>query len=345
MDDTSGEMLVGVTRDFMSPEGSLIFVKEIWKELQEHPGLKLEILEEPAPTTITVDHTQRYDALMMKRSPLRAEALEPDNCRLKLVARNGVGYDHLDVDACTRAGVMIAITPEAVRRSVASANVALMLACAHRIFERDRRTRNGEWGKRWEGKGIGLQNRILGVIGLGNIGQEIFRLMEPWGMTHLGVAPNHTEDEFSDIRVHLVNLDTVLIEADFLCICCPLSENTYHMIGERELQLMKKEAYLINTSRGEVIDEAVLARALRERWIAGAGIDVFEQEPPSLNNPLFDLDNVILSSHNLSHTKEMNQLANRGAANAVLALAKRRIPAKLVNPEVVGHPRLRILKK
>lgn len=165
---------------------------------------------------------------MMKRSPLRAEALTLDSCRLKLVARNGVGYDHLDVEACTRAGVMVAITPEAVRRPVASANVALMLAFAHRIFERDRRTRDGAWGRRWENKGIGLQDRVLGVIGLGNIGQEIFRLMQPWGMIHLGVAPNHTEDEFADLGTSLVSLDTILAEADFLCICCPLSEKTFH---------------------------------------------------------------------------------------------------------------------
>ena len=126
-------MLVGVTRDFMRPEENLNFINDIWEELQEPPCIKLEIPEEPAPTNITVNLTQRYDAIMMKQSPLRAEALEPDNFRLNLVARNGVGYDHLDVDACTRAGVMIAITPEAVRRSVASVNVALMLACAHRI--------------------------------------------------------------------------------------------------------------------------------------------------------------------------------------------------------------------
>jgi len=333
--------MVGVTRDFMSPEGTIDFVKEIWDFLRDHPGIELEIMNEPAPTVITVDHTRYFDAIMMKRSPLRAEALSPDNCRLKLVARNGVGYDHLDVDACTESGVMIAITPEAVRRPVASANVALMLAFAHRIFERDRRARDGDWGKRWKNKGIGLEGRVLGVIGLGNIGQEIFRLMKPWGMTHLGVAPNHMEDEFSDLGVSLVDLDTILAQADFLCICCPLSPKTFHMIGERELRLMKQESYLINTARGEIIDEATLVRALEKNWIAGAGIDVFEQEPPSPQNPLFSLDNVILGSHNLAISEEMKELANRGVAEAVLALADGIIPKNLVNPEIVEHPRFK----
>lgn len=337
----SNKIIVGVTRDFMNPEGNMDFIEEIWDVLLEHPRIELEIMEEPAPTNITVDHTKRFDAIMMKRSPLRAEALAPDNCRLKLVSRNGVGYDHLDVKACTQAGVMIAITPEAVRRPVASANVALMLAFAHRIFERDRRAREGQWDKRWIDKGLGLKDRVLGVIGLGNIGQEIFRLMKPWGMTHLGVAPNHTEDEFSDLEVSLVDLDTILSMADFLCICCPLSEKTYHMIGERELRLMKQEAYLINTARGEIIDETKLVRALNEWWIAGAGLDVFEQEPPSPQNPLLSLDNVILGSHNLAISEEMNQLANRGVSEAVLALADGTVPRNLVNPEVIEHPGLK----
>lgn len=345
MANDKAKIHVGVTRDFISPEGRIDFVGDSWKALVDHPEVELEIMEEPAPTLITAEHTSRFDAIMMKRSPLRAEALAQADCRLKLVSRNGVGYDHLDVDACTQAGVMIAITPEAVRRPVASASIALMLAFAHRIFERDRRTRNGAWDKRWKNKGIGLQGRVLGVIGLGNIGQEILRLMKPWGMTHLGVAPNHTENEYSDLEVKLVDLDTILGEADFLCLCCPLTDKTQHLIGERELRLMKPEAYLINTARGEIIDEAQLARALREGWIAGAGLDVFETEPPSTQNPLMSLDNVILGSHNLAICEEMNLLANRGVAEAVLDLADGIIAEHLVNPDVVTHRKLQHLTR
>ena len=345
MVNNSKNIRVGVTRDFINPEGTIDFVKEIWDVLREDPRIDLEIMEDPAPTNITGEHTCRFDAIMMKRSPLRSKALAPDNLRLRLISRNGVGYDHLDVDACTQAGVMISITPDAVRRPVASTNVALMLAFAHRIFERDRRTRNAAWDQRWNDKGIGLQNRVLGVIGLGNIGQEIFRLMKPWGMIHLGVAPNHTEDEFFDLGVSLVDLDTILTEADFLCICCPLSEKTYHMIGERELGLMKQEAYLINTARGEIIDEAKLFLALKKGWIAGAGLDVFEQEPPNPRNPLLSLESVILGSHNLANSEEMNQLANRSAAQALIDLANGLVPKNLVNPEVVEHPRLQEFNK
>ena len=345
MTDKAAKLHVGVTRDFMSPEGKIDFVEDSWIALMSHPGIELHMMEESAPTLITEEHTSRFDVIMMKRSPLPAAALNQDDCRLKLISRNGVGYDHLDVDACTQAGVMIAITPAAVRRPVASASIALMLAFAHRIFERDRRTRKGAWDKRWKNKGIGLQGRVLGVIGLGNIGQEILRLMKPWGMVHLGVAPNHTEDEYSELDVRLVDLDTILREADFLCLCCPLTEKTRRFIGERELQLMKPDAYLINTARGEIIDEATLARALREGWIAGAGLDVFESEPPSPQNPLMSLDNVILGSHNLAICEEMNLLANQGVAEAVLTMADGTIPENLVNPEVVKHRKLQHLKR
>ena len=343
METRSRKILVGVTRDFVSPDGNVDFVRDMWEKLQKHPRIELEIMAESAPTNISVDHTKRFDTIMMKRSPLHTDALVPGSCRLKLVSRNGVGYDHINIEACTEAGVMVAITPEAVRMPVASANVALILALAHRMFERDRRTRNADWDKRWSNKGIELQGRTLGVIGLGNIGKEIFRLMKPWNMVHLGVAPNHTEAEFSDLNVKLVDLGTLLSEADFLCLCCPLTEKTHQMIGERELRSMKNEAYLINTARGEIIDETKLARALEEEWIAGAGIDVFEQEPPSPNNPLLGLNNVIFGSHNLGITEEMNQRANHGAATAVLALADEKVPEHLVNPEVLDHPRLRYL--
>lgn len=345
MSNESKKLLVGVTRDFISPEGKIDFIEESWNALVNHPGIELEIMEEPAPTLITEEHTNRFDVIMMKRSPLRSEALAREDCRLKLVSRNGVGYDHLDVDACTRAGVMIAITPEAVRRPVASASIALMLAFAHRLFERDRRTRKGAWDMRWKDKGIGLQGRVLGVIGLGNIGKEILRLMKPWGMIHLGVAPNHTEDEYADLDVKLVDLHTILGQADFLCLCCPLNEKTHRLIGERELRLMKPQAYLINMARGEIIDEPQLERALREGWIAGAGVDVFETEPPSPENPLMRLDNVILGSHNLGICEEMNLLANRGAAEAVLAMADGTIPENLVNPAVTQHSKLQHLAR
>jgi len=148
------------------------------------------------------------------------------------------------------------------------------------------------------------------------------------------------KEEYSDLKVRLVDLDIILGEADFLCLCCPLTDKTQRLIGERELRLMKPDAYLINTARGEIIDEAQLTRALREGWIAGAGLDVFETEPPSPQNPLMSLNNVILGSHNLAICEEMNLLANRGVTEAVLNLADGTIPEHLVNPDVVTHRKL-----
>ena len=255
-----------------------------------------------------------------------------------LVARNGVGYEHLDVEACTRAGVIITITPEAVKRPVASSIMAFMLALAHRLPLRDRMTRTGRWKERNNVYGIGLRGKTLGVVGVGNIGSEVFRLARPWGMTHLGCEPNAPPEGFPDQNVRLVDLDSLLEESDFVCLCCPHNDQTRRMIGERKLSLMKPTAYLINTARGEIVHESALIEALSNNRIAGAAIDVFENEPPRPDNPLFKLDNVILSSHNISLSDEGGRLGNQAVAAAVLAVARGEIPKHVINPKVLDHP-------
>ena len=240
-----------------------------------------------------------------------------------------------------KAGVMIAITPEAVQRPVASSIMAFILALAHRLPQKDRMTRAGRWKERNNVFGIGLRGKTLGVIGVGNIGSEVFRLARPWGMKHLGCEPNAPAGGFPDLNLNLTDLDTLLKAADFVCLCCPMNDRTHRMIGERELGLMKPSAYLINTARGGIVDEAVLIKALSENKIAGAALDVFENEPPRPDNPLFKLDNVILSSHNIFLSDEGNRLGNQSVARAALALARGEIPEHVVNPEVLDHPRLK----
>ena len=337
------KLIVGMTRDFVTTEGDLYFDPPALSALKHEPLLELQVMEDPAPTHITAAHAARFDCIIMKRSPLAADALGNPDQRLMLVARNGVGFEHLNVEACTREGVMICTTPEAVQRPVASSIMAFILALAHRLPLRDRMTRTGRWKERNNILGIGLRGKTLGIIGVGNIGREVFRLVKPWGMRHLGREPNAPPDGFPDLDVRLVDLDLLLKESDFVCLCCPHNDQTRQMISERELNLMKSTAYLINTARGEIVHESALMEALSNNRIAGAAIDVFENEPPRPDNPLFQLDNVILSSHNISLSDEGGRLGNQAVAAAALAAARNEIPKNIINPKVLDHPRIKEL--
>ena len=332
---------IGITRDFVTTEELLYFDKAAFDSLKAEPEIEVHIMEDSAPTRITAHHAARFDSIIMKRSPLTADALGKPDQRLVHVARNGVGYDHLDIEACTRAGVMVTITPEAVQRPVASGIMAFILALAHRLPLKDRMARTDRWQERNNVLGIGLRGKTLGVIGIGNIGSELLRLAKPWGMTHLGCDPYAPSEGFPALSVCLVDLDSILKESDFICLCCPYNDRTQRMIGERELNLMKPTAYLINTARGEIVHEAALIEVLSKNKIAGAAIDVFEKEPPNSDNPLFELENVILSSHNISLSDEGNRLGNQAVASAVLAVARGEVPKNVINPEVLDHPRIR----
>jgi D-3-phosphoglycerate dehydrogenase len=330
-----------MTRDFVTTDNELYFDPDALSALKQEPLLDLQILDDPAPTQITATHAARFDCIIMKRSPLGADALGKPDQRLMLVSRNGVGFEHLDVEACTREGVMINTTPEAVQRPVASSILAFMLALAHRLPLRDQMTRAGRWKERNNVLGIGLRGKTLGVIGVGNIGTEVFRLAKPWGMTHLGCEPNAPPEGFPDLNVQLVDLGRLLKESDFVCLCCPHNDQTRRIIGEPELGLMKQTAYLINTARGEIVHESALIEALSQNRIAGAAIDVFENEPPSPENLLFKLDNVIVSSHNICLSDEGRRLGNHAVAAAVLAVARGEYPKNIINPEVLDHSRIK----
>jgi len=335
----------GLTRDFTSCDGTNNFDPQAWKKLEDSENLELHILDQPPMAPITRADAEQFDILIIKRNPVTRAAILEDpgkkrDIRLKLIVRNGAGHDHIDVDACTDAGIMVATTPQAVAFSVASSILALMLALAHRIPERDRLTRAGQWSRRWENPGMSLRGRTLGVVGLGNIGLELVRLAMPWQMRHLGYTPRPQPERYTNLNIEPGSLETVLAESDFLAICCPLTAKTRHLVNEATLRLMRPCTILINTARGEIVDERALAEALREGRIAGAGIDVFETEPPSARNPLFELDNVILGSHNLAYTDELNRSANMASAELVLSYLAGRAPSTLINPEVMNRHRI-----
>jgi phosphoglycerate dehydrogenase-like enzyme len=334
----SDKARVGITRDLFDKDGKMIFPGPGMKLLDEMPDVEYEIFPELIQE-ITPEQIRDLD-MVIGALPYWTERSLVGNDRLLAVLFTGVGYDRIDVPALDKAGVMLCIAPDGVRRPMAVTIITFMLALAMRIFEKDKLTREGRWAEKADYHGTGLSGRTLGSIGVGNIGHEMFMLAKPFGMKHIAYDPYLTQAAVDDVGVKLVDMETVLTESDFLNISIPLSEKTRHMIGEKELRKMKKTAYLINTARGPIIDEAALTRALQERWIQGAGIDVFEQEPTPPDNPLLKLDNVIVAPHALGHTDELFIGIWAQKMRQVSEIMRGEVPEALVNREVVDNPKL-----
>ena len=227
--------------------------------------------------------------------------------------------------------VAVVITPDGVRRPVAVAIMTLILALAGRLMVKDRLTRQGPdgWAQRGAHMGEGLVGKTLGSLGMGNIGTEMFRMARPFDMQFAACDPFADEEVARSLGVEIVTAEELFRRSDFLCVNCPLTDETRHFVNAARLGLMKPSAYLINTARGPIVDQAALTKALKDGTIAGAGLDVFAEEPASADDPLFGLDNVIVTPHALCWTDEC--FAGIGAADiaAVFAL--------LSNRTSVGH--------
>ncbi len=326
---------VGITRDAITPSGEPICGSDALRIL-EAPGIEWEFLPEVV-AELTPEHAARYDAICVLGAKVTRKTVSGAECRLKLIARFGVGYDSVDVPAISERGVLLTIAPDGVRRPVASSVMAFMLAMAHRIEEKDALVRDGRWTKKGDYLGHGLTGKTLGVIGVGNIGKEVFRLAAPWGMVHLGCDPNVPQSAVADLGVKMVDLDTLLRQADVVSVNCLLNDETHHLVGAREFGSMKSSAFFINTARGPVVDEAALTQALRDKRIRAAAIDVFEQEPTPVDNPLLALDNVIVAPHAVCHTDECMRLLGESAFKSAVELAQGRRPPHVVNVEALGH--------
>jgi D-3-phosphoglycerate dehydrogenase len=324
---------LGVTRDFLKADGSLGFGDIGLAQLAEQPGVEWEFLAEQH-AELPREVADAYDALLVLAPKVTAATV--DGCRrLGLVARFGVGYDNVDVAACTRNGVMLTITPDGVRRPVASSVLAFLLALAHKLPLKDRLTREGRWSEKLDHMGLGLTGKTLGVIGLGNIGREVFRLAAPLEMRHIGHDPNVSREQAAAHGIEWLPLDELLATANFIVICCALCPETHHLLSGPRLARMKPTAYLINVARGPIVDQAALTRALQERTIAGAALDVFEEEPIDPRDPLLTLDNVILAPHAICWTDECFLGNGRSAIRSILDYAAGRLPQHVVNREVL----------
>ena len=325
---------VGITRDNIKPNGKPIFDESALKILQD-AGIDYEFLAENE-AELTPGTAAKYDALAVMLAQVTRKTVSGPNRKLKLIARFGVGYDTVDVPACTENGVILAITPDGVRRPVATSVLTFMLMLAQKVMIKDRITRDGRWGERMNHFGTGLSGRVLGSIGVGNIGSELFRLAAPFSMKHIACDPYVTQESVAPLGVKLVDMDTLFREADFLCVNCPLSDETRKLVGTRQFAMMKPSAYFINTARGPIVDEKALIEALSANRIAGAGLDVFEREPVSMDNPLLKLENVVVTPHHICLTDECINTVAASVFSACRDLAAGRVPKNVVNQEVLG---------
>ena len=327
---------VGVTPDFYT-DAKGRFEPFLEAQFAGVAGLEWGSMRPQPGGVATPEALDEFDAIFSLALRFTADSLKGVE-RLAVVARWGVGYDMIDTAALTEADVALAITPDAVRRPVAEAILTFIFALTTNLMEQDRTVRRGQWRGALERPGRNLKGRVLGSIGCGNIAQELFRLVQSLNFGRLLACDPYVKTAPAGLNVEMVSLDELLRQSDFVTVNSPLNAETRGMIGERELKLMKPSAFLINTARGPIVQQAALAEALRERWIAGAGLDVFEQEPLPAGDPIRDAGNAILTPHGLAWTEEIVRDNSLEACANILAVAGGAPPPGIVNRAVLSRP-------
>lgn len=262
-----------------------------------------------------------YDVLVVRsRTKVTKEVMDA-NAKMKIIARVGVGLDNIDVKYAESKGMQVINAEIAAMTAVAELVIGLMLSLARNIPRADAAMKNGKWLKK-ELVGIELKGRYLGIVGVGKIGRRIARIARGLSMNIIGYDIVPIDQQFArEVGLIVSDLNTLLSSSDFVTLHVPLTEDTKHMINEQRLSLMKKSAYIINTSRGAVIDEQALYNALKDGRIAGAALDVFEVEPPT-NKALMQLPNVVCTPHIGAQTYEAQELAANVIAEKIIQILK-----------------------
>lgn len=253
---------------------------------------------------------------------------------LRVISRMGVGYDAIDVPEATKRGIALTITPGANADAVAEYTVSLMLALTRNIPAIDAMAKQGKWDTVF---GNSIYGKTLGVIGAGDIGRRVVRNLSGFSMRVLAFDPSPDENFARQYGVSYCPLEQLLEESDYISIHCPLHSGTFHLLSDHAFSMMKPSARLINCARGEIVDEKALYRALSTKRIAGAALDVYEKEPFEAGNPLFQLDNAVLSPHIAGMTFECRKSVIAMAFQNIIDLSEGVKPPGLINPEALGR--------
>lgn len=337
---SSDKFRVAFTGDFFNAEGVPQFRDYGLSVLEECPAIEISRFAQHLPEITPAQLANNQGIVVLAPRVTANTLISSEN--LLVLSRFGVGYDNVDVAACTAADVLVTITRGAVDRPVAEATVGWLIALTHHFRAKDRLLREGRWNDRTHFMGTELRDRTLGVIGFGGIGKTIVKLLSGFGM-----QPPLVFDPFLDAESvaayggHKVELDFLLVESDFVSINCPLSSETRNLIGSRELGLMKPSSFLVNTARGGIVDENALFEALSTGRIAGAALDCFDGEPITTPHRLGTLDNVLLAPHSIAWTHELFRDIGRVACQTMVDLAQGREPVGMINPEVLTQSTFR----
>lgn len=328
---------VALTGDFYDVSGKPRFADLGLSVFDNHSHVSVSKFEQHQPEISPAQLNRQHGAIVL--TPRVTEASLVDSQSLLAIGRFGVGYDSVDVDACTRHNVLAMITAGAVDRPVAEATITWMLALTHQLVAKDRLVRTGQWDERTKYMGCELRDRTLGVVGLGGIGRCLVKLLDGFGMKQpIAFDPVLPASAFESIGVRSVSLEELMRTSDFVSVHCPLNDKTRSLIGARELQWMKSDAYLLNTARGGIVDEDPLFDLLKSRRIAGAALDCFAVEPVITPHRFRDLDNVLLAPHSIAWTHEMFRDIGRTACRSMLDLSLGKWPHGVLNPELKSSP-------
>ncbi|MBU2055986.1 MAG: hydroxyacid dehydrogenase [Proteobacteria bacterium] len=294
---------------------------------------EVRVASDPSVATVSKE-IKGVEGVVVRMAPFTREIIEAADA-LRVIGRHGVGVDTIDVKAATERGIIVVNTPNANAISVAEHTVTAIGALAKRMVVYDRATREGRWEIRNSYKAADLDGKTLGLVGIGRIGSMVAKRAAAFNMKVIAFDPYVKPEAAGELGVVLcTRMDDVFRQADVVSLHTPLTPETRGFVNEAKLRLMKPTAFLVNFSRGEVVDEKALYEALKTGVIAGAAIDVYDPEPPLKDNPLFELENIILSPHSAALTQECVIRMATGAAEGVVEVLTGKRPQFVVNPEV-----------
>lgn len=313
------------------------YIVEEGVNLLKDAGLDVATLYEESKESV-LEKLSRCDGILTRLTKinLSSDILEEKTSGLKVVGVHGAGVDNIDIEKATELGIAVTSTPEANAEAVAEHTIGLIIALTKQIVKTDKVTRQGGYEDRDKFVGINLEGKKLGIVGPGGIGSRVgTKMANAFDMDVLTYHPGEPSHRVPPEMTLTNDWEEFIQDCDIISLHCPLIPETEGMVGEEEFDMMKEDAYLINVARGPIVDEEALVDALKKRKLAGAGLDVFENEPPADDNPLFDMDNVVVTPHTAWLTKETRIKMAVDSAQGIIDVLNGKEPKYIVNPEVL----------